>query len=234
MSIDELANLIEALTKLVGALIWPGLAAFVLIRFGPSLRDFFQSLGEFTLKGPGFEATAKRKQTEVAAALAAAAGSRSEATPETAAREARAAAEIVYEAVTPKLLRQARASQVLWVDDNPDNNINERHALETLGISIVISTSTDDALEKVRTKSFDAIVSDMGRPPDPKAGYTLLEKLRALGNQTPFIIYAGSRTPEHQAEARQRGAIGCTNRANELFEMVLSTLGRESQWRTYQ
>jgi hypothetical protein len=53
----------------------------------------------------------------------------------------------------------------------------------------------------------------------------LLDKLRESGNRTPFIIYAGSRAPEHQAEARRRGAIGCTNRPEELFEMVLSALG---------
>jgi CheY-like chemotaxis protein len=197
------------------------------------IERFFSSLGEFTLKGAGFEASAKRKQTEAAAALAAAAGSRPEATPETTAQEARAAAEIVSEAVTPRLLRQARTSQILWVDDRPSNNINERRALEALGIVIVISTSTEDALEKLKLKSFDAIISDMGRPPDARAGYTLLDALRASGDKTPFIIYAGSRAPEHQAEAQRRGAIGCTNRANELFEMVLAAVGREAEWRRH-
>ena len=90
----------------------------------------------------------------------------------------------------------------------------------------VLSISTDDALDKVRTQKFDVIISDMGRPPDPRAGYSLLDKLRALGDRTPFIIYAGSRSPEHQAEARRRGAVGCTNRATELFAMVLSALER--------
>ena len=117
---------------------------------------------------------------------------------------------------------------MLWVDDRPNNNINERQSLEALGVSFVLATSTDEAIDKIKRQSFDAIISDMGRPPDPQAGYTLLDKLRASGNQTPFVIYAGSRSPEHQAEARRRGAVGCTNRPNELFEMVLSVLGR---WR---
>ena len=124
------------------------------------------------------------------------------------------------------MIRTARRSTVLWVDDNPDNNVHERQALEALGVSFVLATSTEEALEKLESQSFDAIISDMGRPPDPKAGYTLLDKLRASGDQTPFIIYAGSRTPKHQAEARQHGAMGCTNRPDELFEMVLMALGR--------
>lgn len=112
------------------------------------------------------------------------------------------------------------------MDDKPSNNEHERQALEAVGVSFVLATSTDEALEKLKRQSFDAIISDMARPPDPQAGYTLLDKLRASGDRTPFVIYAGSRSPEHRAEARRRGAVGCTNRPDELFEMVLSALGR--------
>jgi CheY-like chemotaxis protein len=201
---------------------------FILIRFGRDLRDFFSSLGELSLKGAGFEASLKRKQAEVSAALAAAAASRSDGdtSRESAAKEAKIAADIVSEVVTPRVIRRASRSTVLWVDDCPNNNIYERQALEALGVSFVLATSTEEALKKISRQRFDAIISDMGRPPDPRAGYTLLDQLRSSGDQTPFIIYAGSRNPEHVAEARRHGAIGCTNNANQLFEMVLSTLGR--------
>jgi CheY-like chemotaxis protein len=96
--------------------------------------------------------------------------------------------------------------------------------LEALGVRFVLSTSTEDALAKTLHRTFDAIISDMGRPPDARAGYTLLDALRKRGDQTPFIIYAGSRLPEHVAEARRRGAVGCTNRPQELIEMVLEVL----------
>ena len=226
MTIDTAIKLLDALTKLLGMLAWPTVLLFVLIRFGPSLRDFISNLGEFSLKGPGFEASAKIKQ-EAAAALGAAAVAHPEAgaAPEATARDARAAARVVSEIVTPRLIRRAGRATVLWVDDRPDNNVHERAALEALGVSFVLSTSTEDALEKLKRQSVDAIISDMGRPPDPQAGYTLLDKLRARGDQTPFIIYAGSRAPEHRAEARRHGAIGSTNRPDELFEMVLSALG---------
>nr|WP_277881515.1 response regulator [Leptolyngbya sp. FACHB-17] len=114
----------------------------------------------------------------------------------------------------------------MWVDDYPNNNIYERQALEALGVNFVLATSTEEALKKISRQKFDAIISDMGRPPDSRAGYTLLDQLRSNGDQTPFIIYAGSRNPEQVAESRRHGAIGCANNANELFEMVLSTLGR--------
>jgi CheY-like chemotaxis protein len=132
----------------------------------------------------------------------------------------------VAEAATPRVIRRTAGAKVLWVDDRPKNNVYERQALEALGVGFVLALSTDEALEKLARQKFDAIISDMGRPPDPQAGYTLLDHLRASGDRTPFIIYAGSRAPEHQAESRRRGAVGCTNQPSELLEMVLAAIGR--------
>lgn len=228
MSVDDIVKLFDAITKLLNVLIWPGILLFILIHFGRDLREFFSSLGELSLKGAGFEASLKRKQAEVAAALSAAAASKPDGdkTRESVAKEAMIAADVVAEVVTPRAIRRASRSTVLWVDDNPNNNSYERQALEALGVSFVLAISTDEALKKISRQRFDAIISDMGRPPDSRAGYTLIDKLRSSGDQTPFIIYAGSRDPEHIAESRRHGAIGCTNNANELFEMLLSMLGR--------
>lgn len=113
---------------------------------------------------------------------------------------------------------------VLWVDDRPSNNIYERQALEALGIHFTISTSTKSALQALDHESFDTIISDMGRPPDSRAGYTLLNALKQRGEYPPFVIYAGSNTPEHKRETKKRGGWGTTNRPQELFELVLSAV----------
>jgi CheY-like chemotaxis protein len=112
----------------------------------------------------------------------------------------------------------------LWVDDEPDNNRFERQTLEALGIEIDLSTSTEDAMEKMRRQSYDLVISDMGRPADPRAGYTLLDQLRNRGDRTPFIIYSSSRTSEQVKEARRHGAIGSTNSPKELITMVTRSL----------
>jgi CheY-like chemotaxis protein len=226
--VEDFVKLIDVLTKLLGVIVWPALLAFLLVRFGPALKDFVASLGEFTFKGGGFEATAKRKQAEAAAALVAASVARPDAntTPQSAARDAKEAASVVAQSVNARVLRRASEATALWVDDCPDNNIFERQSLEALGVSFELATSTEEALDKVAKRPFDVIISDMGRPPDPRAGYTLLDKLRASGDRTPFIIYAGSNAAEHKAEARRRGALGSTNRASELFEHVLAALQR--------
>jgi CheY-like chemotaxis protein len=137
---------------------------------------------------------------------------------------AREIANVVNQAITPKSLRRLEEASVLWVDDNPSNNLYARKALEALGIHFTISTATDDALEKLRVNKYDVVISDMGRPPDNRAGYTLLAEMKKLGIKTPFVIYAGSNRPEHKAEARQKGAIGTTNNPQELFQMVLGAI----------
>lgn len=226
MTIDDSVKLLEVLAKLLGNLVWPLLIWYVLVRFTSTINEFFASLGEFTFKGGGFEASAKRKQAEAAAALTAAAAARPDAdlTPESTAQSAREAAEVVADAVTPRTLRKASRATVLWVDDQPDNNIYERQSLQALGIKFVFANSTEEALKHIKNQRFDAIISDMGRPPDSRAGYTLLQYLRTSGDKTPYIIYSDSNMPEHKAEARKNDALGSTNSASELFEYVLLAL----------
>ncbi|NER52135.1 MAG: response regulator [Symploca sp. SIO1A3] len=130
----------------------------------------------------------------------------------------------VAEYVNSRTIKPLRKSTVLWVDDRPNNIIYERQSLEALGINFVLAQSTEEAFYKLNRQDFDLIISDMGRPPDPRAGYTLLDQLRSCRDRTPFIIYSTSRHPKHIAESLRHGAIGCTNRPSELFEMVLSVL----------
>lgn len=227
MSIDDVIKVLEAITKLLSAVVWPALVLFVALRFGPSFKSFLESLGELSIKGGGLEATAKRKQTEIAANLAAAAAVQPSpgATPDSISRNARAVASLVADALTPRALRKAAKASILWVDDLPDNNISLQRSFETLGTRVVTATSTEEALRLLEKQHFDAIISDMGRPPDSQAGYTLLEQVRMSGNRVPFIIYsANGSEPQNRAEARLRGAFGSTDRSSEVFEYVVDAL----------
>lgn len=225
MSTDKTIELLGAVTKLLSVLVWPSVVVFVLIRFGEALRKFIGRSGEVSFKGAGLEVSVKQK-AEIAAAIGAADASRrgAGAEPGATVADARSVAGFVAR-ITPSEIQRAGGSRVLWVDDQPDNNVYERQALEALGVKFVLATSTDEAIGRLEHQSFDAIISDMDRPPDSKAGYTLLDSLRAEGKRTPLILYTSSRAPEHRAEARRRGAVDCTNRPSELLEKVLSVLG---------
>lgn len=221
MTTGQVTALVSAVAQLVGVLVWPFVLLFFLVRFRGALAGFLGNLGEVSFKAAGVEATAKRQQ-EAAVALGAAMASR-------AAGDGGPAVvvdprDIAAALPSPRAQRRLQGARVLWVDDRPDNNRFERQALEALGIDIDLSTSTDDALGRIRHRSYDLIISDMGRPPDARAGYTLLDQLRGSGNQIPFVIYASSRAPEHVRESRAHGAIGCTNSPPELVGMVTTAL----------
>lgn len=115
-------------------------------------------------------------------------------------------------------------NRILWVDDNPGNNVHERQAFEDQGLHFKLALSTDEAIETLKNEKFAAIISDMGRKEGPQEGYVLLNKLRKAGNKTPFAIYAASNLPEHKRMARERGALGSTNRAQELFQLVMNAV----------
>lgn len=119
-------------------------------------------------------------------------------------------------------------NQVLWVDDRPENNVYMRQSLEAQGLQFKLALSTDEALNTLKHDKFAAIISDMGRKEGPQEGYVLLDKLRESEDKTPFIIYAGSNLPEHKQMARERGAQGSTNRAQELFELVINAVNNGS------
>jgi CheY-like chemotaxis protein len=221
VSSDQTIRLISAVAQLLGVLVWPAVVLFFIVWFRHALAGFLGNLGELSVKAPGgLEATAKRQEAAVALGAAVAVHAPSDGAPGPVADPR----EIAEALPSPRDQRRLQGSRVLWVDDRPSNNVFERQALEALGIQIDLSTSTGDALEKIRRRSYDLIISDMGRPPDARAGYTLLDTLRETGNKTPFVIYASSRAPEHVREAREHGAIGSTNRPQELVEMVTTAL----------
>ena len=225
MTADQVIRLISAIGGVLGVLVWPALILFLAIRFRASLADFFSHLAEFSFKAPGLEATARRQQVEAAAALGAAVANQTEQSAGGAPDLSDVADALAQAVPDARAQRRLQGRLVLWVDDRPDNNRYERRALEALGVRFALSTSTEDALEHIQRRAFDLIISDLGRPPDSQAGYTLLDKLRSEGDRTPFVIYAGSRAPDLVQEARRRGALGSTNSPQELIRIVTQALG---------
>ena len=98
---------------------------------------------------------------------------------------------------------------ILWVDDNPDNNIWERRALESYGIRFLHARDTPQAQKLLLERGpLAAIISDMARDGDPKAGYTLLDRVRKAEIHTPYFIYTSGLAAKLWPIARVRGARG--------------------------
>lgn len=227
---EGVARLLEASGRLLGALAWPLLVLGVALLFRAEIRSFFASLEAATVKVGGAEVTLTRAREQVAAAIAAADASgaaNARAAPGHETLRASAAHAPVQSAlgvvagVTSRTLRRLGQLSLLWVDDVPENTVFERQALEALGISIVTALTTEEALSRLQGRDFALVISDMARPPDQLAGYTLLDRLRAAGDPTPLIIYSSTETPEQRAEAERKGAAGQTSTAAALVQMVL-------------
>ncbi len=166
-----------------------------------------------------------------AVALAAAQGKtdNTDVTPEAIGRAAKGAAGRVLEGIRTAERSSGSSGddwrrRILWVDDRPDNNVYERQALESMGLTFTLAETTEQALGVLSNQRFAAIISDMGRREGPREGYVLLKAVRDTDSRTPFFIYAASNAPEHKREAAQRGAQGTTNRPDELFDMVVGAL----------
>lgn len=233
MSGEKLTNFIEALVSLIQAISWPLVVLVIVNYFGDSIKRILHNVSELSVKaGPsGVEATIKRK-IEAAALLGAASAQKKESQSPSqknmsAEDEAHEIADAVDRASHPRVAQQVANKWVLWVDDRLDENIYEKKSLETVGIQFTVCRSTEEAIEKLQLHQYNLTISDLERPPDTQAGYTLLKKLRERGFYTPYIIYDRVILPEHKAEARRLGARGTTNNPQELFDLAIACLASD-------
>jgi CheY-like chemotaxis protein len=214
----------EQWTGLLGVVAWPLVVVFSVFLFRKVLRDVL-SRDDLSFSGPaGITFSAKRAVGALVDA--------SEAKSRASGRDPSApghlsegdAADQVQE-VAGFVGRLRRSPRLLWVDDMPSNNRYERSAIESMGMIVDLSTSTEDAQQKLRRRGeYDAVISDMARPEGSQAGYELLRWMRGRGDRTPFVIYSSSDSPAHFDEAIRRGAVGSTARPEELIDMILQSL----------
>ena len=121
-------------------------------------------------------------------------------------------------------LNTFRNTRILWADDHPENNRNERRMLRQLQADVGIATNSNEALEMMRCDFYDLVISDIARnDKDDLDGLQFLSELRKTDDDTPVIFYvgvvqAGKGVPEH--------AFGITNRPDELLHLTLDALER--------
>ncbi len=116
-----------------------------------------------------------------------------------------------------------KSAKFLWVDDVPENNLNERQMFQQLGAVIDVSKSTDDALKILGRAEYDLVISDMTRDGCPTAGLDLLARVRASRNRTPLVFYLGV---IDETKGVPAGAFGLTNRPDELLHLTVDGLAR--------
>jgi CheY-like chemotaxis protein len=117
----------------------------------------------------------------------------------------------------------ARLARVLWVDDNPDNNLYETVALERLGRFVTKATSTDAGLEYLSQLDFALVITDLGRRDDPKGGITLIERMQESGITLPVVVYTVD-AEKVRDEVVAAGATAVVDTPAELLRQVEAQL----------
>jgi CheY-like chemotaxis protein len=219
MNADQWIKLSGILIAFLEAMSWPFIVLLALIVFRTPLKDFIENRG--TIKIGPFEAE-REKVAEIEDNL------------NNAAKEQKIddqpssswnITKLANQVVSSQNSRQLNRARILWVDDHPENNTYQRNALEALGIRFTIATSTEAALKELRSKKFDAIISDLRRFSDLNAGYTLLDTIKTMDIDVPFIIYAGGgNREERKKEALKKGAFASVSGPQALFETVIRAL----------
>ncbi len=92
--------------------------------------------------------------------------------------------------------------RILFLDDEPDAGFFVSELLDE--DEVVTFTSPTKALTCIQKESFDLLISDITMP--EMTGLEFYKKLRATGNQAPFVLVTGHRggVPEYE-EAKSLG-----------------------------
>ncbi len=96
--------------------------------------------------------------------------------------------------------------EVIFIDDEEDflELADRFFDKKENKINLTVTSSAQDGLEMIEEKNFDAVVSDYKMP--GMSGLELLQKLRADGDDIPFIILTGKGKEEVAMEALNKGA----------------------------
>ncbi|MCG7533932.1 winged helix-turn-helix domain-containing protein [Pseudoalteromonas sp. OOF1S-7] len=112
--------------------------------------------------------------------------------------------------------------RILWVDDNPANNLQEKRYFERHRIGVYTVKTSEEALLLLQMYEYNLIISDMGRAQEPLAGLKLLQQLRAQGNQTPYYFYTLIDNQALLQVIADSGGQGVTTERPQLYGHILS------------
>lgn len=129
-----------------------------------------------------------------------------------------------YPAVSPR----NGTRSILWVDDHPRNNAVMIQNLSEAGITVTNALNTQEALGRLRTQTFDKVVTDMTHPDsgndkaaNAAGGIELVKSVRVMNENLPIYIYTTAEKAEKMFdEAQEVGANQITGSATILMALL--------------
>lgn len=134
-----------------------------------------------------------------------------------------AAAVLVWPAKRPLIRGEAAdiRGRILWVDDHPENNAEEKRYLERRKIAVYQVRSSEEALALLAMYDYRAVISDMNRSDKPLEGLALVREMRRRKDMTPFYLYTYVPSAAQRAILAQAGGQGAAVKSDELYAALL-------------
>ena len=207
-------TIVTGFIKVIPSVLWFLLFIIILITNRQSIRELLMKIGSF--EAAGVKLTIVRDWMDTAIQLA-------EKSPQW---KVAISAEEKERALNraKKHIALFKGVQILWVDDHPENNLNERRMFRQLNVDIDTAKSTEEALDMLKNGRYDLIISDMARDNQPDAGIEFLQRFHKENKTIPVIFYMGIFNPESGVPPL---AFGATNRPDELLHLTLDVLERK-------
>lgn len=115
---------------------------------------------------------------------------------------------------------------ILLVEDSIATRTQEKRILESAGYEVITAVDGIDALNKLKTRSFDAVISDIQMP--NMDGLTLTTKIRENQNyaELPIILVTSLASHEDKQKGAEVGASAYITKDSFNQEVLLETLKR--------
>lgn len=97
-----------------------------------------------------------------------------------------------------------RKPELLLIDDEPMVGQRLKGGLEKLGCAVEICENPSKALNRIKEKTFDIVITDIMMP--EINGLQVLEAVKATGSNTRVIIITGFATASLARETMEKGA----------------------------
>lgn len=95
--------------------------------------------------------------------------------------------------------------KILIVEDEPDIRGFVTDTLQSAAATVVQSSNADDALEALKTNTFDLIICDLRMP--GMDGVTFMQRVIYEGFKLPVVVLSGYCSPEKMKQCRFLGAV---------------------------
>ncbi|GGA50280.1 hybrid sensor histidine kinase/response regulator [Okeania sp. KiyG1] len=125
-----------------------------------------------------------------------------------------------------KVEKVNKKSLILLVEDSIATRTQEKRILENAGYEVITAVDGIDALNKLKIRSFDAVISDIQMP--NMDGLTLTTKIRENQNyaELPIILVTSLASHEDKQKGAEVGASAYITKDSFNQEVLLETLKR--------